>query len=151
MSHCRLSWAMTSPNKRFTLAAWSAYSMTSLMGILSARLRRETEFIMNYFPFSLKILYFHCRLMVSLSIYIILYIIEKLWTASFQWDVKWHSHAFNPYSFFNVKSSHSNILATSNIITITQNWEIYYKMTSIQLSPPLTFWTELYWNIMKLL
>ena len=55
--------------------------------ILSAHLRRETEFIMNYLLFSLKILCFHCRLMVSLSIDIILYIIEKLRMASFQWDV----------------------------------------------------------------
>ena len=53
---------------------------------------------------------------------------------------KRHSHAFDPYSFFNVESSYSNILATSNTITITQNWEMYYKMISIQLFPPLILW-----------
>ena len=46
-------------------------------------------------------------------------------------QAKHDSHAFDPYSFLNVKSSYSNILVTSNTITITQNWEMYYKMTSI--------------------
>ena len=55
-------------------------------------------------------------------------------------QAKRDSRAFSPYSFFNVESSYSNILATSNTITITQNWEMYYKMISIQLFPPLILW-----------
>ena len=55
-------------------------------------------------------------------------------------QAKRDSHAFYPYSFFNVESSYSNILATSNTVTITQNWEMYYKMTSIQLFPLLILW-----------
>ena len=52
-------------------------------GTLSVRVERETEFMMNYFLFSLKTLYFYYSLMVFLSIYIILYITGKLWTAPF--------------------------------------------------------------------
>ena len=38
-------------------------------GTLSVRVERETEFMMNYFLFSLKTLYFYYSLMVFLSIY----------------------------------------------------------------------------------
>ena len=41
-------------------------------------------------------------------------------------QVKLDFHVSDLYSFFTVKSSYSNILATFNTITITQNWELYY-------------------------
>ena len=66
-------------------------------------------------------------------------------------QAKRDSHAFDPYSFFNVKSSYSNILVTSNTITIKQNWGIYYRMISIYICPPPTFSTKFHWNIMELL
>ena len=45
---------------------------------LSARLGRETEFIMIYLLFSFKTLYFYYSSMVVLSMYGVLYIIGKL-------------------------------------------------------------------------
>ena len=40
-------------------------------------------------------------------------------------QAKQDSHAFDPYSLFNVKSSYSNILAASNTITIIYKIEEY--------------------------